>query len=282
MVDRMSVGVQSFDDGLLRQMCRYDKYGSARQIRERIERCVQEGWFRTLNVDMIFNFPAQTEEMLFRDVSIIQQCGCNQVTFYPLMASPSVQESLKETVGVVDSSREQRFYEILCRELTRDGVFAQASAWAFNREESAMIDEYVVDYEEYVAAGSGGMSFVGRKLLVNTFGLKEYREKILSGRRSVSGYLTFSRRDHMRYRLMMQLFGLKLDKKTWKRDFGCSVPAGLPAEYFFLKCAGALQETDSYITLTEKGRYLLLAMMRQFFIGVNTVRDRERDKLCQN
>ena len=28
LVDRMSVGVQSFDDGLLRRMCRYEKYGS--------------------------------------------------------------------------------------------------------------------------------------------------------------------------------------------------------------------------------------------------------------
>lgn len=282
LVDRMSVGVQSFDDGLLRQMCRYEKYGSAEQIQKRIEQCVRDGWFQTLNVDMIFNFPAQTEEMLRRDAAVIRQSGCDQVTFYPLMASPSVRESLKKTVGIADPSREQRYYELLCQELTREGAFTQASAWAFNRRKTAMIDEYVVDYEEYVAAGSGGMSFVGRELLVNTFGLEEYREKILSGRRSVSSYVKFSRRDHMRYRLMMQLFGLRLDKKAWRKDFGCSIPAGLPAEYLFLKCVGALRDEGECITLTDKGKYLLLAMMRQFFIGVNTVRDREREKLCQN
>ena len=32
-----------------------------------------------------------------------------------------------------------------------------------------------------------------------------------------------------------------------------------------------LQEDE--ITLSPKGRYLMVAMMRQFFIGVNTVRD---------
>ena len=35
-VQRLSVGVQSFDNGLLKQMDRYDKYGSGEEILERI------------------------------------------------------------------------------------------------------------------------------------------------------------------------------------------------------------------------------------------------------
>ena len=58
-VQRLSVGVQSFDDGLLKQMDRYDKYGSAEEIFERIK--VAAPYFTSLNVDMIFNFPLQTE-----------------------------------------------------------------------------------------------------------------------------------------------------------------------------------------------------------------------------
>ena len=73
-------------------------------------------------------------------------------------------------------------------------------------------------------------------------------------------------RDRMRYRFMMQLFGLKLDKKKWIRDFGCSVMQGLPAEYLFLKAAGAYERDDeNCITLTRKGRYLMVAMMRIVF-----------------
>jgi len=37
-VNRLSVGVQSFDDGLLRKMDRYDKYGSGEQIAEKLRR----------------------------------------------------------------------------------------------------------------------------------------------------------------------------------------------------------------------------------------------------
>jgi hypothetical protein len=84
----------------------------------------------------------------------------------------------------------------------------------------------------------------------------------------------------MRYRLMMQLFGLRLDKQQWRRDFGCSVATGVPAEYAFFKSIGAFAtDNEQEITLTAKGRYLLLALMRQFFIGVNGVRDQARSDL---
>ena len=65
-VQRLSVGVQSFDDDLLKQMDRYEKYGSGDVILERIAEA--EPYFDSLNVDMIFNFPSQTEDVLMADL----------------------------------------------------------------------------------------------------------------------------------------------------------------------------------------------------------------------
>ena len=282
MVQRLSVGVQSFDDGLLKQMDRYEKYGSSEEILQRIRTCADAKIFTSLNVDMIFNFPAQTEEMLINDLACIMESHCNQTTFYPLMASPAVEKSLAATVGKVDYSREQRFYEIISEGLTGgvDPMFTHGSAWTFNTAEQTMIDEYVVDYEEYPAIGSGGMTFLDRHLYINTFSLREYNEAIERGDMSIMGATSFSKRDHMRYRFMMQLFGLRLDVQQWKRDFGCSVAAGLPAEFAFMRSQGAFAIcNDEEITLTPKGRYLMVAMMRQFFIGVNSVRDNARATL---
>lgn len=279
-VQRLSVGVQSFDDGLLRQMERYDKYGSAKEIISRIQSI--NGMFSSLNVDMIFNFPSQTEAMLEHDLECILASGANQTTFYPLMASPSVERSLARTVGQVDYRREARYYQIISETLTagKDPVFSHGSAWTFNTRKDAMIDEYIVDYEEYPAIGSGGFSYLDGSLYANTFSLKEYNEKVAAGHMSIMGKATFSKRDRMRYRFMMELFGLKLDKRRWQRDFGCSVKAGVPAEYAFFRLVGAFaSENDEEITLTAKGRYLMVALMRQFFIGVNSVRDQARGAL---
>ena len=285
LVQRLSVGVQSFDNGLLKQMDRFEKYGDAMTILDRVRTTADAKIFTSLNVDMIFNFPAQTEEMLVNDVACILESHCNQTTFYPLMASPAVERSLANTVGKVDYSREERFYRIICEGLTGgdNPAFTFGSAWTFNTAEQAMIDEYVVDYEEYPAIGSGGMSFLGRKLYVNTFSLREYDERISSGNMSIMGVTEFSKRDHMRYRFMMQLFGLRLDVKQWRQDFGCNVATGLPAEFAYLKACGAFDICDDeQITLTPKGRYLLVAMMRQFFIGVNSVRDKARAALPED
>lgn len=282
VVQRLSVGVQSFDDGLLRQMDRYEKYGSAEQILNRIIDVTKAGVFKSLNVDMIFNFPAQTEQMLINDIAAILESGTNQATFYPLMASPAVEKSLAASVGKVDYAREHDFYEIICAGLTGgdDAAFTFGDAWTFNDAKDAMIDEYIIDYEEYPALGSGGMSFLDEKLFVNTFSIREYDERIRAGKMSVSRMTAFSKRDHMRYRFMMQLFGLRLDKRAWERDFGCSVAQGLPAEYAFFKASGAIDlDDDEQITLTPKGRYMMVAMMRQFFIGVNGVRDDARAAL---
>ena len=285
-VDRMSVGVQSFDDDLLRQMDRYEKYGDGKTILESIK--VAAPYFKSLNVDMIFNFPAQTEEVLRRDLEMVIESGTSQTTFYPLMASPSVEKSLALTVGKVDYDREQHFYEIISETLAGEAnaPFEHGSAWTFNKREAsvapedAMIDEYIVDYEEYPAIGSGGMTYLGDTQYVNTFSIRDYNAAIESGRMSVMGKATFSKHNRMRYRFMMQLFGLRLDKKQWERDFGCSVAGGLPVEYAFMKMSGAFdRDDDECITLTPKGRYLMVVMMRQFFIGVNNLRDQARAAL---
>ena len=285
-VDRMSVGVQSFDDDLLKQMDRYEKYGDGKTILESIK--VAAPYFKSLNVDMIFNFPAQTEEVLRRDLEMVIESGTGQTTFYPLMASPSVEKSLARTVGKVDYDREQHFYEIISETLAggANAPFEHGSAWTFNKREAsvapedAMIDEYIVDYEEYPAIGSGGMTYLGDTQYVNTFSIRDYNAAIESGRMSVMGKATFSKHNRMRYRFMMQLFGLRLDKKQWERDFGCSVAGGLPVEYAFMKISGAFdRDDDECITLTPKGRYLMVVMMRQFFIGVNNLRDQARAAL---
>ncbi len=309
-VQRLSVGVQSFDDGLLKQMDRYDKYGSGDEIFERIGEAVP--YFTSLNVDMIFNFPAQTEDILISDVERVIASGTSQTTFYPLMASPSVERSLARTVGKVDYERERRFYEIICELLTGEvpgfdfgapgaqgeqGLYEHGSAWTFNKRSAVlalesgavsdasasnapMIDEYVVDYEEYPAIGSGGITYLGSNLYVNTFSVKDYNAAISSGRMSLMGKTTFSKRDRMRYRFMMQLFGLRLDKREFERDFGCTVDTGLPVEMAFMRAAGAFaRDTKDELTLTPKGRYLMVVMMRQFFIGVNNLRDQARAAL---
>ncbi len=282
LVQRLSVGVQSFDDGLLRRMARYNKYGSAEEILERITAVSEAKLFKSLNVDMIFNFPTQTEEMIRHDIDCIKKSGATQTTFYPLMVSPVSRGSIEKTLGHVDYKNEAKFYHLIYDSFCggENPEFRPSSCYTFSREEGQMIDEYVVNYEQYPAIGSGGISYLDGTLYINTFSLSDYSRRIGEGHLSTLAKTEFPKRDTMRYRFMMELFGLSIDKKTWYDRFGCTVAQGLPVEYAFMKAnRGFERDDEEKITLSRQGRYLMVVMMRQFFIGVNSLRDQARAAL---
>lgn len=287
-VQRMSVGVQSFNDDLLRKMNRYYRFGSGEMIQKQIASVA--GLFPSLNVDMIFNFPGQSETMLREDIARVIDSGANQVTFYPLMSSPSVSESMRKTMGEVTTENEAAYYHLVVDEMSR--VFDLSTAWTFNRRHGTapaaqagndMIDEYIVDYQEYVGVGSGAFSYLDGGLFINTFSLQEYRDQIEANRMPLTACHRYGKYQMMRYRMLMELFGLRLDKKRFLQDFGLPVEVGLPVEMGFLAVNGAFAHNDSSaLTLTPRGRYLLVVMMREFFVGMNNVRDQARKSLPAN
>ena len=276
-VDRMSVGVQSFSDVLLRQMDRLEKYGTGPELFDIIS--ASAGLFHSLNVDMIFNFPSQTEAMLRHDTRLLKETGCNQTTFYPLMASPQQARALSQQIGRVDMTREKAYYEVIDTELT--GHFEASSAWTFSKEKGGMIDEYIVDYPEYLGIGSGAQSFLVDRLYTNTFSLADYAKRVHAGNLSVTQVgRPYSQRDMMRYRFVTDLFGLRLDKRRFIADFGTPVERGLWGEVQFMRAVGGFErDDDECFTLTRTGRYLLVVMMREMLTGSNRLRDEARAAL---
>lgn len=276
-VQRLSVGVQSFDDMLLQQMARYDKYGCGQEVFETV--CAAAGEFHSLNVDMIFNFPSQSREMLEHDIELVRATGANQTTFYPLMASPKMRCELARTIGQIDYPREVEFYRAICDGLSPE--FESSSAWTFSQDKGSMIDEYIVDHEEYLGVGTGALSFLDGRVYHNTFSLQEYERRIGEGRMAVTkAGKPYGRIALMRYRFVTDLFGLRLDKDRFRKDFGVSIELGLPAEMAFMHLAGGIASDDGHtLTLTDKGRYLLLVMMRETLASSNDIRDHERTLL---
>ncbi len=260
-VQRLSVGVQSFDDGLLKEMNRFEKFGSGEQILEKIRYAAPH--FLSLNVDMIFNFPNQTEEILRSDIAMIKRSGAQQTTFYPLMSSPSVEKALKKSVGQVQPTREWRYYNIINDEL--DGDFQPLSSWTFVRGTTEIIDEYIASGDEYVGIGSGAFSYLDGTLYVNTFSLRDYQTAIQKTGSGVTAQQNYGRLPQLRYTLMMALFGRNVDLPQVRKV----TQSQLKLELFFLSLVGAFRHNK----LTRLGRYLSVVMMREFFSGVNNVRD---------
>ena len=268
-VNRLSVGVQTFDDTLLKAVKRYHKYGSGAEVAERIKQT--QGIFHTLNVDMIFNFPQQTREMLEQDLSTLVGLGVDQITYYPLMSSTQTQEALSRDLGgAPDHARTREFYTRVTEVLTAH--YTASTAWCFSRHDAA-IDEYAVNVDEYAGLGSGSIGHLGRTAYANTFDIAEYIRQVNQGRLPLAAKRDFTLRERLGYDFLMKLFGLSLDLDSLKAKHGVNVYRHLWAEILFFRLINGLNKRGNMLLLTKRGRYFWFLMMREFFIGVNNFRD---------
>ena len=273
-VNRLSVGVQSFDDGVLKTIERYHKYGSGQEISERLKHT--RGAFDTLNVDMMFNFPSQTVSILEDDLATLIELEADQITYYPLMVASSTQDVITKRLGAVDYKREKEFYGKITRMLS--SRYQPSTAWCFSRSD-AMIDEYVVNFEEYAGLGSGSFGYLGGSAYANTFDIAEYIKKVNEGAFPLAARRDFSLKERARYDFLMKLFGLKLDLEQLSAKIGGDIRRYLWPEILFFRIIGGLQKQGSTLSLTKKAQYYWVIMMREFFIGVNNFRDFCRQEL---
>lgn len=267
-VNRLSVGVQSFDDTILKAIGRFEKYGSGREIQQKLK--AAQGIFDTLNVDLIFNMPLQDDASLRADLDIIDRLLPDQVTFYPLMTAPSVEAALRSTLGAVDFRKEKRFYFTLLESMRKN--YTGSTAWCFSRKKS-MIDEYIIAYDKYVGAGSGSFGYFNACIYITSFSLEEYIGKIQKGELPITRVKKFTPQENRYYFLLMKLFGLALDKAAFQKAFGRPYTRELFFETLLLRLARAIRETGSIIQLTDRGCYYWVMAMREFFIAVDTMRD---------
>ncbi len=275
LVDRYSVGVQSFDEGILRQIGRYEKFGSGADTTKRLMDAV--GKFAILNVDMIFNFPSQSPDMLRRDIDTLLSVMPDQISYYPLMSSPSAKGIIKRSMGEVSLDNEKRFYYEILGALS--AKYDLLSSWAFGKKEKNMFDEYVVDHDEYVGVGSGAFSFLDGSLYANSFSLARYESGVTSGNLSPERTRAYPRRAQMWYRMMVELFGGSLDIRAFNAKFDTDIELSMAIEISFLKLRGYVTQADSLLLTTDKGRYAFVSLMKEFYMGMDYVRESSRAAL---
>ena len=265
-INRLSIGVQSFDDDILRSMGRLSPTGE--EIKEKL--LMAEGKFDTLNVDFVFNFPGQSIEQFEADVAAFKKLGIDQATFYPLMASPHKKDALERKFNRINISQEKKFYDVILRELYAAGYKA-STPWCFSNGDR-MIDEYIVESDDYIGIGAGSVSIVKGNFYVNTFSLDKYDGFLDRNKLPIVGWRKLSESEHLRYYLLTKLFGMGVDKRKFYQRFNADIHKKLRSELLFLRLFGLVQGKER-IKVTPKGMYPVSVMMREFFASLNSLRE---------
>jgi coproporphyrinogen III oxidase-like Fe-S oxidoreductase len=260
-IDRLSIGIQSFNDRHLQKIGRYKKFGSGDEQYAKVSAVL--GDFPIVNIDMIYNYPDQSEEELHREIDTILRLRPSQVTFYPLMYAPGIRENLSKRWGSLSNAKDADFYRIIMERMSE--VYTQRSSWAWSLSSEGIIDEYVIERSEYVGIGSGAFSFIENTLYANTFSLPTYAERISKGQLPITHLTTFPPRAIRQYRMMVEMFGLQHSKQH------------LWIESTLLKMCGMVE--NDYVN--ERGAHLFSVMMREFYNGMDYVRETMRRDLTK-
>ncbi len=277
LVDRMSVGVQSFDDGILKMTDRLEKFGSGQQTFDKI--MAAKELFPIINVDLIFGFRGQTEEIIQHDLDMASRLDPRQITTYPLMITHQTRKSVKGKLAADQADMANQYRQILN---SLNGQYNQLSAWAFGKANNEGFDEYVIDYDEYLGVGSGSFSFLNNTLHVNTFSLRKYHERIAAGKMGVEQQKNYSKKDVMQYRFLLGMFSGRLSRRYFRETFGVNLDTALFKEMTSMKAIGALKNdpTDpDNLIVTDNGKMMGLLMMKEFYAGMDNVRAQLRKPL---
>lgn len=263
-VDRLSVGVQSFDDRQLERMGRLQAYGSSEVILERL--IAIRDVFPTLNIDMMFNLPGQTMADLDRDIDTVIASGVNQVSFYPLMASDAVIARITREMGQFSYHNEKDMYSRIRERMSP--THPPSSVWCFSKEDG-LIDEYLVDHEQFIGAGSGAFSFVDGALYATSFSILNYHQQLGIGVTGISRKRQLSPLEQKMYWLLRRLFGTRVTLEELQG-------AGLGPVFAILRVFGLIQRQREHFQLTPRGYYFMVVAMSEFLNSVNNLRDEMR------
>ena len=157
-VNRISMGVQSFDDGILRWMNRrHDAAGAHEAFR-----LLRAGGFDNISIDLIFGMSQLTEAVWESTIDEALALAPEHISAYQLsIEEDSALERMVSDGRYVEASDEQcrGQYDILCRKLADAGyVHYEVSNWARPGREAVHNSAYWRRFP-YVGLGPGAHSF---------------------------------------------------------------------------------------------------------------------------
>lgn len=206
-VNRLSMGVQSFQDELLQLIGRRH---NAQQAIEAVQ-MAQEAGFDNLSIDLIYALPGQTMEQWKADIEKALRLGIQHISTYGLMYEEGTALTKMRDRGEIqetDEETENAMYDYLCERLKEAGfVHYEVSNFALPGYEAKHNSSYW-DGTPYVGVGAGAHSYIRNIRSWNPNDLEAYIRGIEEGT-LVRESETLTEKDLYNERIML---GLRTNK----------------------------------------------------------------------
>ncbi len=249
-VDVLSLGVQSFDDGMLRAIGRtYDG-----DLARKAVITAQAAGFRSLNIDLMFCLPEQTVQDVLRDLEIAVQLDADQVTCYPLFSFPySIAGNMQGLPELLLPPLRERhaMYHAIHAFFVSHG-YQRVSVWGFKKGCGPRYSS--VTRDDYLGFGAGAGSHVQGLSWFNTFSVPEYMAACGAGRSPAALSMAFTPAMERSLWLYWRLYETSVDR----RDLWNHFPEDRGKIRLLLetaRCTGLIRTAEDRLDLTERGSF---------------------------
>ena len=256
-IGRVSMGIQSLDDRVLRRLTRDH---SGREAIQACDRLVAGG--RMVNVDLIYGLPAQTEDSFAEDFRTVAACGVHSVTVYNLRLNERTPVAGKlEPSEDLDLTRLVTWRAAI-RAVADELGFTQTRWHTFTRTRPAADATHPARrFENMPAVGNQigvGMSARSRLNAIvyrNHTDLGQYLQRIADEESPVQEVFELTEADRKALFVGQYLGnGRALDRTQYRDAFGCSFDRDFGPVLSQLRTTGLIEERDTAVALTEAGK----------------------------
>lgn len=178
-INRVSIGVQSFNDKILKELGRNH---NSKESLESIELVKKFGF--DINLDLIFGYQSQTIEDILYDLEMVKNINPEHISYYALIIEEKTKFKALQNAGkldFLDEETERKMYHLIVEKLEEMGMNQyEVSNFAKVGKESVHNKKYW-NCKEYLGLGISAHSCLNDERFSNTVNLSKYIKELHNG-----------------------------------------------------------------------------------------------------
>jgi oxygen-independent coproporphyrinogen III oxidase len=264
---RISVGVQTFNDDILKQVNRPHDTSDIYRAFEAIDRAE----VAHTNVDLIYPLPGLTNEIWRDSVDKAMQLRTSCVTIYGLEIWPGTAFGNwveKGKLKLPSGDEEVEMYDYAASKLEAAGYQARSNSGYYNPQ---MYPRYCRFLDYYwrtwpmIGFGVSSKSVVGNHLWTNVKSIKEYMARVAAGESVMDFGTRLSKPQEMRRVMIRGLKMTEVDKADFLSRFGVEMEDAFGPEIEGLVADGFMRNEPHRVVLTKRGRIYGTNVYERFY-----------------
>ena len=178
-INRLSIGVQSFNDKILKELGRNH---NSKEVFESIE-LVRKFDF-DINLDLIFGYQKQSVEDILYDLEMVKKINPEHISYYSLIIEEKTKFKALQNAGklnFLDEDIERKMYHLIVENLEKIGL-KQYEVSNFSKEQKESVhNKKYWNCKEYLGMGVSSHSYFEDVRFSNTVNLSKYIKELGNG-----------------------------------------------------------------------------------------------------